>query len=402
MNTDMWGSPYSAYSRKLLLLGSGELGKEVIIEAQRLGVETVAVDRYDGAPAMGVAHRSYVLDMLDGEALKELIRSEKPDVIVPEIEAIATDALMELEEEGFCVVPTARAARLTMDREGIRRLAAEKLDHPTAAYRFADSLEELRQAVEELGTPCVIKPIMSSSGKGQSVCRRPEEADSCWNTALEGARAKGTRVIVESFVDFESEITLLTVRSSSGTVFCPPIGHIQKDGDYVESWQPHEMTEEQLAQAQRIARSVTDELGGFGIFGVELFLTREGVLFSEVSPRPHDTGMVTMVTQDLSEFALHVRAILGFPLEPVELRSPGASATLKAGKDAAGQAYAVTGLHEALRLPRTQVRVFGKPEVRPGRRMAVALSAAENVEKARATAKEAASLLKVEVYEDEQ
>jgi phosphoribosylglycinamide formyltransferase 2 len=396
----MWGAPFSARSRKLLLLGSGELGKEVIIEAQRLGVETVAVDRYEGAPAMGVAHRSYVMDMLDPEALKQLIRAEKPDLIVPEIEAIATGALVELEEEGFLVVPTARSARLTMDREGIRRLAAEELGLPTAGYRFADSLDELRQAVGELGTPCVIKPIMSSSGKGQSICRKPEDAEACWNTALDGARAKGTRVIVEAFVTFESEITLLTVRSASGTVFCPPIGHIQKDGDYVESWQPHQMSEALLAEAQSIARAVTDQLGGYGIFGVELFLTRDGVLFSEVSPRPHDTGMVTMITQDLSEFALHVRAILGFPLDSVRLLTPGASSVLKA--EGAGQAFAVTGIDEALALPRTQVRVFGKPEIRPGRRMAVTLSSAEDVEIARTTAKQAASMLKVEVYEDEQ
>lgn len=396
----MWGAPFSAQSRKLLLLGSGELGKEVIIEAQRLGVETIAVDRYEGAPAMGVAHRSHVIDMLDADALKALIRAEQPDVIVPEIEAIATHALQELEAEGFHVVPTARAARLTMDREGIRRLAAEELGLPTAAYRFADSLEELKQAIAELGTPCVIKPIMSSSGKGQSVCCKPEDAENCWNTALEGARAKGTRVIVEAFVHFESEITLLTVRSVSGTFFCPPIGHIQKDGDYVESWQPHPMSEAQLAEAQNIARAVTDQLGGRGIFGVELFLTTDGVLFSEVSPRPHDTGMVTMATQDLSQFAVHVRAILGFPLEGVRLLTPGASATLKA--ETGGQAFAITGLDEALALPRTQVRVFGKPEVRPGRRMAVALSAAEDVEIARTVAREAASKLKVEVYENGQ
>ncbi|WP_150273771.1 formate-dependent phosphoribosylglycinamide formyltransferase [Paenibacillus tepidiphilus] len=391
----MWGAPFSAHSRKLLLLGSGELGKEVIIEAQRLGVETVAVDRYDHAPAMGVAHRSHVIDMLDAEALKSLIRAEKPDVIVPEIEAIATPALLELEAEGFTVVPTARATRLTMDREGIRRLAAEELGLPTAAYRFADSLDELRQAVEEIGTPCVIKPIMSSSGKGQSVCRTFGDVESCWNTALEGARAKGTRVIVEAFVRFESEITLLTVRTVNGTVFCPPIGHIQKDGDYVESWQPHPMDEKVLEEARDIARKVTDQLGGLGIFGVELFLTPEGVLFSEVSPRPHDTGMVTMVTQDLSEFALHVRAILGFPLDSVQLLTPGASATLKA--ETAARDFAVTGIGEALSLPRTQVRVFGKPETRAGRRMAVALSAAEDVEIARTTARQAASMLKVEV-----
>ncbi|GAK40075.1 formate-dependent phosphoribosylglycinamide formyltransferase [Paenibacillus urinalis] len=391
----MWGAPFSAETKKMLLLGSGELGKEVVIEAQRLGVETIAVDRYDHAPAMQVAHRSYCIDMLNAEALKDLIRKEQPDFIIPEIEAIATEALLELEQEGFRVVPTARATRLTMDREGIRRLAAEELGLPTAAYRFADSLEELEKAVQELGTPCVVKPLMSSSGKGQTVCRAPEEASASWNAALEGARAIATRVIVEAFVEFESEITLLTVRSSSGTVFCPPIGHIQKDGDYVESWQPHFMNEEQLIQAQQIAKRITDELGGYGLFGVELFLTREGVIFSEVSPRPHDTGMVTMVTQDLSEFALHVRAVLGFPVTGVELLTPGASATLKADEITAS--YMIQGVPEALALPRTQVRIFGKPETKVGRRMAVALSAASSVEEARQTATQAANLLKVEV-----
>lgn len=391
----MWGAPFSAEAKKLLLLGSGELGKEVIIEAQRLGVETIAVDRYDHAPAMQVAHRSYCINMLDPERLKEVVRREQPDVIVPEIEAIATEALIELEQEGFHVVPTARATKLTMDREGIRRLAAEKLGLPTAAYRFADSLEGLQAAVRELGTPCVVKPLMSSSGKGQSVFRTYEDAKDCWNAALEGARAKNTRVIVEAFVEFESEITLLTVRSVSGTVFCPPIGHIQKDGDYVESWQPHFMDEEQLAEAKRIAKSITDELGGYGLFGVELFLTKDGVVFSEVSPRPHDTGMVTMITQDLSEFALHVRAILGFPITGVELLTPGASATLKAGSETTS--YKVSGVSEALSLPRTQVRVFGKPETKVGRRMAVALSASPDVETARYTAKQAANMLKVEV-----
>ncbi|WP_211744932.1 formate-dependent phosphoribosylglycinamide formyltransferase [Paenibacillus sp. Marseille-Q4541] len=391
----MWGAPFSAEAKKLLLLGSGELGKEVIIEAQRLGVETIAVDRYDNAPAMQIAHRSYCIDMLDGELLKEIIRKEQPDVIVPEIEAIATDALVELEHEHFRVVPTARATRLTMDREGIRRLAAEELGLPTAAYRFADSLEELQAAVRELGTPCVVKPLMSSSGKGQSVCRTYEDAELSWNAALDGARAKTTRVIVEAFVEFESEITLLTVRSVSGTVFCPPIGHIQKDGDYVESWQPHPMNEKQLNEAKHIAKSITDELGGYGLFGVELFLTKDGVVFSEVSPRPHDTGMVTMVTQDLSEFALHVRAILGFPVTGVELLTPGASATLKA--DSETTSYKINGVSEALSIPRTQVRIFGKPETKVGRRMAVALSASVDVENARDTAKQAANMLKVEV-----
>ncbi|AOZ94555.1 formate-dependent phosphoribosylglycinamide formyltransferase [Paenibacillus crassostreae] len=395
----MWGAPFSANSRKMLLLGSGELGKEVVLEAQRLGIETIAVDRYKDAPAMQVAHRSHVIDMLDGEALKRIIRLEQPDVIVPEIEAIATHALLELENEGFHVVPTARAARLTMDREGIRRLASETLHLPTAGYRFADNLDELKAAVMELGTPCVVKPIMSSSGKGQSVCRTPDDVESCWTTALEGGRAKNTRVIIESFVDFESEITLLTVRSVSGTLFCPPIGHIQRDGDYVESWQPHQMSEAQLKQSQVVAKAITDELGGYGIFGVELFLTSDGVLFSEVSPRPHDTGMVTMVTQDLSEFALHVRAILGLPIEQVQLLSTGASATLKSSGYSSN--YVVSGVAQALSLPRTQVRIFGKGEAKPGRRMAVALSTADHIDIARANAKHAASLLKVEVFDHE-
>lgn len=389
----MWGAPLSKNAKSMMLLGSGELGKEVVIEAQRLGVRTIAVDRYEHAPAMGVAHESYVIDMLDGEALKSLIVKLSPDIIVPEVEAIATSVLVELEEEGFNVIPTATAALLTMDREGIRRLAAEELGLPTARYEFADSLEELRTAVSNIGIPCVIKPLMSSSGKGQSVCRKFEEVGDCWNNALEGARAKKMRVIVESFVPFVSEITLLTVRSASGTIFCPPIGHIQQDGDYIESWQPHLLSEQQLTEAQDIARKITDSLGGFGLFGVELFLTEDGVVFSEVSPRPHDTGMVTMVTQDLSEFALHVRAILGFPIPSVELLTSGASATLKGDRE--GEDFVIAGLNEALSLPRTQIRVFGKSLCKPGRRMAVALSSAQDVETARSRAKQAASLLKV-------
>lgn len=391
-----FGSPLSNQARKIMLLGSGELGKEVIIEAQRLGVETVAVDRYALAPAMQVAHRSYVVDMLDGAALRELIEKEKPDLIVPEIEAIATEALVELESEGFRVIPTARAARLTMDREGIRRLASETLGLPTAPYLFADSLEELQQAVRTLGTPCVIKPIMSSSGKGQSVCRSEAEIEGCWQYAMDGGRAKKQRVIVEGFVHFESEITLLTVRSVSGTSFCAPIGHVQKDGDYIESWQPHAMSEEQILQAEEIARKITGELGGYGIYGVELFLTRDGVLFSEVSPRPHDTGMVTMVTQDLSEFALHVRAILGYPIPTIRLLTPGASHTLKADRDA--DSFRIEGVDEALTLPNTQVRIFGKPVTKPGRRMAVALSTADDTEQARDLARRGAQSLGI-VYE---
>ncbi|WP_079909141.1 formate-dependent phosphoribosylglycinamide formyltransferase [Paenibacillus sp. 32352] len=389
----MYGSPLSGQARRMMLLGSGELGKEVVIEAQRLGVETIAVDRYANAPAMQAAHRSYVINMLDGEQLRDLILKERPDLIVPEIEAIATDVLVELEKEGFRVVPTATAARLTMDREGIRRLAAETLKLPTAQFEFADSLEELKAAVAKIGTPCVIKPIMSSSGKGQSICRSLDEVESSWNYAMEGGRAKKTRVIVEQFIHFESEITLLTVRSVSGTAYCAPIGHVQKDGDYIESWQPHPMSEEQIAEAQHIAKTITDALGGAGIYGVELFLAKDQVYFSEVSPRPHDTGMVTMVTQDLSEFALHVRAILGFPIPTIRLLTPGASHTLKAAEE--HQTFRIEGIEEALKLPNTQVRVFGKPETKVGRRMAVALSSAEDTEEARRVAAEAAGKLKL-------
>ncbi|UHA73031.1 formate-dependent phosphoribosylglycinamide formyltransferase [Paenibacillus sp. 481] len=387
------GAPLCPQAKKMMLLGAGELGKEVIIEAQRLGVETIAVDRYPNAPAMQVAHRSYVVDMLDANALKELVYAERPDIIVPEIEAIATSALVELEQEGYRVAPTAKATQLTMDREGIRRLAAEDLGLPTARYAFANSLEELHAAVAEIGVPCVIKPIMSSSGKGQSVCRELADVERCWTYAMDGARAKSARVIVESFVSFESEITLLTVRSVSGTVFCPPIGHVQQDGDYVESWQPHPMSAHQLEQAQEIARAVTDALGGYGLYGVELFLTADGVVFSEVSPRPHDTGLVTLVSQDLSEFALHVRAVLGYPVHHVQLMTPGASAVIKATQLCTN--YAFHGVEEALQQPHTQVRLFGKAEARPGRRVGVCVSGAEQVEQARARAKAAAQSITI-------
>ncbi|NOU65029.1 formate-dependent phosphoribosylglycinamide formyltransferase [Paenibacillus sp. LMG 31461] len=387
----MYGAPLSNKSKKIMLLGSGELGKEVIIEAQRLGIETIAVDRYANAPAMQVAHRSHVISMLDGEQLRAIIEKERPDLIVPEIEAIATSVLVELEKEGYRVIPTATASRLTMDREGIRRLASETLGLRTAKYEFANSLEELHAAVAVIGTPCVIKPIMSSSGKGQSVCRTPEGVEASWNIAMEGGRAKNARVIIEEFIHFESEITLLTVRSISGTTYCEPIGHIQKDGDYIESWQPHTMSEQQIVDAQQMAKTITDALGGHGLYGVELFLTADGVYFSEVSPRPHDTGMVTMATQDLSEFALHARAILGFPITGVRLLTPGASYTLKADREQVE--YTISGIDEALSVPNTQVRVFGKPETKVGRRMAVALSSGETVEEARSLAKEAASKL---------
>lgn len=380
---------FGIQTKKVMLLGSGELGKETIIEAQRLGLETIAVDRYENAPAMQVAHRSYVVDMLDGEALRRVIESEEPDLVVPEIEAIATETLVELEKEGFRIVPTANAVNLTMDREGIRRLASEELGLPTAKYAFADTLYELRNAVLKMGTPCVIKPLMSSSGKGQTVCHSIEDVECSWNEAIAGGRGKKARMIVEEFIHFESEITLLTVRSASGTTFCAPIGHVQKDGDYIESWQPHDMSEEHILEAQNIAKKITDALGGYGVFGVELFLSPQGVYFSEVSPRPHDTGMVTMVTQDLSEFALHVRAILGYPIPDVQLLKPGASYTIKATKES--MTYQISGVAESLSVPHTQVRVFGKPETKVGRRMGVVLSNGESVDQARERAELAAS-----------
>ncbi|WP_127579180.1 phosphoribosylglycinamide formyltransferase 2 [Paenibacillus koleovorans] len=381
-------------TKKLMLLGSGELGKEVIIEAQRLGVETIAVDRYADAPAMHVADRSYVINMLDAEKLRELIEREKPDLIVPEIEALATAELVKLEEEGFRVIPTARAAKLTMDREGIRRLASETLELPTAGYKFADTYEEFTQAVQETGYPCVIKPLMSSSGKGQSVCRSAADIEKCWTIAMEGGRVQNGRVIIEEFIRFESEITLLTIRSVNGTSFCAPIGHIQESGDYIESWQPHAMSEQQLEEAKHIAKTITDELGGYGLFGVELFLAKDRVYFSEVSPRPHDTGLVTLVTQNLSEFALHVRAILGFPIPEIALITPGASRPLKADQEL--ETYKIAGVADALAVPYTQVRVFGKPVTKVGRRMAVALSSASTVEEARTRSKQALDCLAIE------
>jgi phosphoribosylglycinamide formyltransferase 2 len=382
----------------MMLLGAGELGKEVIIEAQRLGVETIAVDRYEHAPAMQVAHRAHVINMLDEQQLRAVIEREQPDLIVPEIEAIATHVLQEYEQRGIRVVPTALAARLTMDREGIRRLAAEQLHVPTAKYAFAESLAELEQAVAHIGLPCVIKPIMSSSGKGQSVARTQTDIPTSWQAALDGGRAHKTKVIVEQFIHFESEITLLTVRTLEGTLFCQPIGHIQKDGDYIESWQPHAMSTVQWQEAQQIAKTVTDALGGLGIYGVELFLTKDGVVFSEVSPRPHDTGLVTLVTQDLSEFALHVRAILGFSIPSIELLTAGATRTLKADRDS--DSFTIDGAERALAEPRTQLRIFGKPSTKPGRRMAVVLTAAEDVTTARQVADQARAHLSVR-YHDE-
>lgn len=379
--------------KKILLLGAGELGKEIMIEAQRFGIETVAVDRYEHAPAMHVAHKHYVIDMLDSHALRDIIQKEQPDFIVPEIEAIATDELVGLEKEGFNVVPNAKATKLTMDREGIRRFASEELNIPTARYQFANTYEEFTEAVSQIGYPCVIKPLMSSSGKGQSICRSEEDLTSCWNIALEGGRVKSTRVIIEEFISFDSEITLLTVRAVNGTKFCAPIGHKQENGDYIESWQPHYMTEKQLKEAERIAKEVTDGLGGYGLFGVELFLAGDRVYFSEVSPRPHDTGLVTLATQKLSEFALHVRALLGFPIPEIKLSTHGASRPLKSSQET--KEYEMRGLEDALALPHTEVRVFGKPNATVGRRLAVALCGAESVEKARETAKTAHDFLHI-------
>jgi phosphoribosylglycinamide formyltransferase 2 len=385
------GTPLSPSATRVLLLGSGELAKEVLIALQRLGVETIAVDRYDNAPGQQVAHHQRTITMSDPEQLRALIEAERPDVVVPEIEAIATQTLVELEAEGVRVVPTARAARLTMDREGIRRLAAETLGLPTSEYRFCDSLEELRAATGEVGFPCVVKPVMSSSGKGQSKLDGPDDVAPAWDYAMAGGRVAGTRVIVEGFVDFDYEITLLTVRSvrdgETVTDFCAPIGHRQEAGDYVESWQPQPMSAVALDRAQAIAAAVTGELGGLGIFGVELFVRGDDVWFSEVSPRPHDTGMVTMTTQWQNEFELHARALLGLPVDTT-LRNPGASAVVYGGTEATGISF--DGVDEALALPGVDLRLFGKPESFTRRRMGVALARAEDVDAARATAREAA------------
>jgi phosphoribosylglycinamide formyltransferase 2 len=368
-----------------MLLGAGELGKEVAIEAQRLGLEVIAVDRYADAPAMQVAHRSHVIRMLDPAALRALVTLERPHYIVPEIEAIATDELLALEAEGFEVIPTARAARLTMDREGIRRLAAEELGLPTSPYRFAATVEEYRAAVTAIGLPCVVKPVMSSSGKGQSVIRSPADIEPAWDYAQAGGRAGAGRVIVEGFVEFDYEITLLTVRHAGGTAFCAPIGHLQIAGDYRESWQPHPMSAQALEESQRIAGKVTAALGGRGLFGVELFVKGDAVWFSEVSPRPHDTGMVTLISQDLSEFALHLRAILGLPIPVIRQFGPSASSAILIEGDSANVGF--TGLEHALAEPDTALRLFGKPEVQGQRRMGVSLARADSIDEARAKAR---------------
>lgn len=385
------GTPLTASATRLLLLGAGELGKEVAIEAQRLGIEVIAADRYPNAPAMQVAHRSHVLKMLDAEALRALIEAERPHYIVPEIEAIATSELVALEAEGHTVIPTARAARLTMDREGIRRLAAEQLGLATSAYRFAESEREFREAISAIGLPCVVKPVMSSSGKGQSVVRTHAQIAAAWEHAQAGGRAGAGRVIVEGFVDFDYEITLLTLRHSGGTRFCTPIGHLQVDGDYRESWQPHPMSDAALAESQRIAAAITGELGGRGIFGVELFVKGDRVWFSEVSPRPHDTGMVTLISQDLSQFALHVRAILGLPVPAIVQHGASASAAILL--EGSGQHVVFGALDDALREPNTQLRLFGKPAVQGRRRMGVALARAASIEQARTLARNSAAAI---------
>ena len=390
-----FGTPHSAHALRVLLLGSGELGKEVAIELQRLAVEVIAVDRYANAPAMQIAHRSHVIDMLDGDALRAVIELENPDLVVPEIEAIHTPTLIAMENEGLHVIPTARAAWLTMDREGIRRLAAEELKLPTSPYRFCDNEQQYRDAVAAIGLPFVIKPVMSSSGKGQSVVKHEDQLQTAWDYAQSGGRAGKGRAIVEGFVAFDYEITLLTVRHKSGVSFCAPIGHRQEDGDYRESWQPQPMSDIALAEAQRQAEAITGALGGWGVFGVEFFVKGDAVIFSEVSPRPHDTGLVTLISQDLSEFALHARAILGLPIPVIHQTGPSAScAVLVEGE---GEAPRYHGVAEALAEPDTQLRIFGKPTVKGRRRMGVTLARAETVEMAIAKAKRAAGCLRIEL-----
>ena len=389
------GSVMTPVGRKALLLGSGELGKEVALELQRYNVEVVACDRYANAPAMQVAHRSYVLNMLDAEALKAVIEKERPDHIIPEVEAIATPVLVELEKQGYHVTPTANAAFLTMNREGIRRLAAETLGVKTSLYMFASTYEEFRDAVQKIGIPCVVKPIMSSSGHGQSVVKSSDDIENSWHIAQEGGRAGAGRVIVEGFVKFDYEITLLTVRSVSGTSFCEPIGHVQVDGDYRYSWQPQAMSPKALESAREIAKKVTDALGGYGIFGVELFVKGDEVIFSEVSPRPHDTGMVTMISQDLSEFGLHARALLGLPVPAIRFYGPSASRAIVVEGDT--DKIEMDNLEAVLEEPGVQIRIFGKPEIKGHRRMGVILATDETAEAALAKAERAYAKLKVNV-----
>ena len=390
------GTTFTKSGKKAVLCGSGELGKEVALELQRYGVEVVALDKYENAPAMHVAHRHHVLSMLDGDALESLIREEKPDFIIPEIEAIATDRLVKLEEEGFNVVPTAQATKLTMNREGIRRLAAEKLGIPTSPYRFAETREEFDKAVEEIGLPCVVKPVMSSSGHGQSTIKFPADIDNAWKVSQEGGRAGGGKVIVEGFIKFDYEITLLTVRHCAGTTFLQPVGHHQVDGDYRESWQPQAMSQPALEMAEAIAKSITDALGGYGIFGVELFVKGDEVIFSEVSPRPHDTGMVTMISQDMSEFGLHARAILGLPIPEVKFYGPSASKAIVVEGNT--KEYEFCNLEKVLEEPGVQIRIFGKPEIAGHRRVGVILATDDSVAAALAKAERAYEKLQVKVY----
>lgn len=394
-NTVRIGTPLKTNATRVLFCGSGELGKEVVIELQRFGVEVIAIDRYAHAPAMQVAHRSHVVDMLDGQALRAIIEREKPDLIVPEIEAIATAELVKLEEEGYRVVPTARAVNLTMNREGIRRLAAEELGLATSPYRFAESREEYLAAVEDIGLPLVVKPVMSSSGKGQSTVKTEADIDSAWEYAQTGGRAGRGRIIVEGFIDFDYEITLLTVKHRDGISFCDPIGHRQEDGDYRESWQPHPMSSLAFERSAAIARAVVENLGGYGIYGVELFIKGDEVWFSEVSPRPHDTGLVTLMSQDLSEFALHARAILGLPIPVIRQQGPTASAVILPEGDSASVSY--VGLENALSEPDTQVRLFGKPELKGRRRMGVALARGTTIDEARSRALGVAGKIIVEL-----
>ncbi len=387
------GTPLKSGAKKVLLLGAGELGKEVVIELQRFGVEVIAVDRYQGAPAMQVAHRSHVINMLDPEELTRVIKNEDPSLIVPEIEAIATSALLELEKDGYKVIPNARATNLTMNREGIRRLASEELSIKTSPYRFADNIVDFEAAVEAIGLPCVVKPIMSSSGKGQSVVRKKEDVLKAWKYAQEGGRTGGGRVIIEGFIPFDYEITLLTVRHSDGTSFCEPIGHIQIDGDYRESWQPHPMSKIARERSEGIAVKITDALGGFGVFGVELFIKDDDVYFSEVSPRPHDTGLVTLISQELSEFALHARAILGLPIPKVSLL--GASASVAILGEGNSKDIRFEGIDHALKEPDTGIRLFGKPEIDGKRRLGVALARGVDLTDARAKAKRVHDAVKI-------
>ena len=388
-----FGTPLTPVAKRALLCGSGELGKEVTIELQRYGVEVIACDRYANAPAMQVAHRSHVFNMLDGAKLREVIELEHPDIIIPEVEAIATPTLVALEKEGYNVIPTANAAFLTMNREGIRRLAAEELGLPTSFYRFADNYEEFKAAVAEVGIPCVVKPIMSSSGHGQSVIKKENDIDTSWATAQEGGRAGAGRVIVERFVDFDYEITLLTVRHSGGTTCLEPVGHHQVDGDYRESWQPQPMTPAAIGKAKEIARKITGALGGYGIFGVEMFIKGDDVIFSEVSPRPHDTGMVTMISQDLSEFALHARAVLGLPIPEIRFFGPSASKAIVIEGDS--EQVIIDNVDKVLEEPGVQIRLFGKPAVHGHRRFGVILATDETVEKALEKAERAYAKLKV-------